>query len=235
MTGRGAAPPGVPGGAAGESGASLPLPPFPRRFPSSRPSLAPSTHAVRFSVGFPIPVRSGPVNYARTAHISTNSLVNYCSLQTKSGSLAILVPTRKRKSAKGTASVDATGSTGPARPAGLRRGDGAAGDSRAAGHRGDGDRGRLDGSGRGHRPRLRGRAPLPEVRQGRDAGQGTAATAPRDVLTGDRQILLCWRKTRWYCDGPGCEQGTFTGRCRRPSPRPADRPAARLARRGRRR
>jgi transposase len=35
-------------------------------------------------------------------------------------------------------------------------------------------------------------------------------TAPRDVLTGDRQILLCWRKTRWYCDGPGCEQGTFT-------------------------
>jgi transposase len=35
-------------------------------------------------------------------------------------------------------------------------------------------------------------------------------TAPRDVLTGDRQILLCWRKTRWHCDGPGCEQGTFT-------------------------
>jgi transposase len=30
------------------------------------------------------------------------------------------------------------------------------------------------------------------------------------VLTGDRQILLCWRKTRWHCDGPGCEQGTFT-------------------------
>jgi transposase len=35
-------------------------------------------------------------------------------------------------------------------------------------------------------------------------------TAPRDVLIGDRQILLCWRKTRWHCDGPGCEQGTFT-------------------------
>jgi transposase len=30
------------------------------------------------------------------------------------------------------------------------------------------------------------------------------------VLIGDRQILLCWRKTRWHCDGPGCEQGTFT-------------------------
>jgi len=35
-------------------------------------------------------------------------------------------------------------------------------------------------------------------------------TAPRDVLIGDRQILLCWRETRWHCDGPGCEQGTFT-------------------------
>ena len=35
-------------------------------------------------------------------------------------------------------------------------------------------------------------------------------TAPRDVFIGDRQILLCWRKTRWHCDGPGCEQGTFT-------------------------
>jgi transposase len=35
-------------------------------------------------------------------------------------------------------------------------------------------------------------------------------TAPRDVLIGDRQLRLCWRKTRWHCDGPGCEQGTFT-------------------------
>jgi transposase len=35
-------------------------------------------------------------------------------------------------------------------------------------------------------------------------------TAPRDVLTGDRQVLLRWRKTRWYCSGPGCDQGTFT-------------------------
>jgi len=32
----------------------------------------------------------------------------------------------------------------------------------------------LDGSGGGHRPRLRSRAPLPEVRQDCDAGQGTA-------------------------------------------------------------
>ena len=35
-------------------------------------------------------------------------------------------------------------------------------------------------------------------------------TAPRDVFTGDRQVLLDWRKTRWHCDTPGCEQGTFT-------------------------
>jgi transposase len=35
-------------------------------------------------------------------------------------------------------------------------------------------------------------------------------TAPRDVFTGGRQVLLDWRKTRWHCDTPGCEQGTFT-------------------------
>ena len=35
-------------------------------------------------------------------------------------------------------------------------------------------------------------------------------TAPRDVFTGDRQVLLDWRKTRWHCGTPGCEQGTFT-------------------------
>ena len=35
-------------------------------------------------------------------------------------------------------------------------------------------------------------------------------TAPRDVLIGDRQILLRWGKTRWYCSNPDCDQGTFT-------------------------
>ena len=35
-------------------------------------------------------------------------------------------------------------------------------------------------------------------------------TAPRDMFIGDRQVLLDWRKTRWRCDTPGCEQGTFT-------------------------
>lgn len=35
-------------------------------------------------------------------------------------------------------------------------------------------------------------------------------TAPRDMLIGDRQVLLDWRKTRWRCDTPGCGQGTFT-------------------------
>ncbi len=35
-------------------------------------------------------------------------------------------------------------------------------------------------------------------------------TAPRDVFTGDRQILLRWGKTRWYCSNPDCDQGTFT-------------------------
>ena len=35
-------------------------------------------------------------------------------------------------------------------------------------------------------------------------------TAPRDVFIGDRQVLLRWRKTRWYCGSPGCDQGTFT-------------------------
>ena len=47
---------------------------------------------------------------------------------------------------------------------------------------------------------------------------GTAATrvkerprtAPRDMYIGDRQVLLAWHKTRWHCDTPGCEQGTFT-------------------------
>ena len=35
-------------------------------------------------------------------------------------------------------------------------------------------------------------------------------TAPRDVFTGDRQVLLRWGKTRWYCGNPDCNQGTFT-------------------------
>jgi transposase len=35
-------------------------------------------------------------------------------------------------------------------------------------------------------------------------------TAPRDVFIGDRQVLLRWCKTRWYCSSPDCEQGTFT-------------------------
>ena len=35
-------------------------------------------------------------------------------------------------------------------------------------------------------------------------------TAPRDMFIGDRQVLLDWRKTRWHCGTPGCEQGTFT-------------------------
>ena len=30
------------------------------------------------------------------------------------------------------------------------------------------------------------------------------------MFIGDRQVLLDWRKTRWRCDTPGCEQGTFT-------------------------
>jgi hypothetical protein len=59
---------------------------------------------------------------------------------------------------------------------------------------------------------------------------GTAATrvkehprtAPRDMYPGDRQVLLAWRKTRWHCGTPGCEQGTFTGRL------PAVRARARL-------
>ncbi len=47
------------------------------------------------------------------------------------------------------------------------------------------------------------------------AGQATQVkehprTAPRDVLIGDRQVLLDWSKTRWHCGTPGCEQGTFT-------------------------
>ncbi len=35
-------------------------------------------------------------------------------------------------------------------------------------------------------------------------------TAPRDMFIGDRQVLLAWRKTRWRCQTPGCEQGSFT-------------------------
>lgn len=35
-------------------------------------------------------------------------------------------------------------------------------------------------------------------------------TAPRDMFIGDRQVLLAWHKTRWRCQTPGCEQGSFT-------------------------
>jgi transposase len=47
-------------------------------------------------------------------------------------------------------------------------------------------------------------------------------TAPRDMFIGDRRVLLAWRKTRWRCDTPGCEQGSFTESL------PAVRPRARL-------
>ena len=67
------------------------------------------------------------------------------------------------------------GPRNPRRPArGLRRGDGPAGDPRAAGHRGDPDAGRADPGGGDHRPRLRGRALLPAVRQGGHPGQGAS-------------------------------------------------------------
>ena len=35
-------------------------------------------------------------------------------------------------------------------------------------------------------------------------------TAPRDMFIGDRRVQLAWRKTRWRCETPGCEQGSFT-------------------------
>ena len=38
-------------------------------------------------------------------------------------------------------------------------------------------------------------------------------TAPRDVFIGDRRVLLDWRKTRWRCGTPGCEQGTSPSGC----------------------
>ncbi len=57
-------------------------------------------------------------------------------------------------------------------------------------------------------------------------------TAPRDVLIGDRQVLLDWRKTRWHCDTPGCEQGLSPNGCRPSAPGPADFPAADLPGRG---
>ena len=61
-------------------------------------------------------------------------------------------------------------------------------------------------------------------------------TAPRDVFTGDRQVVLDWRKTRWHCDTPGCEQGAFTEWLPAVKRRArADLPAADLPGRGRRR
>ena len=49
-------------------------------------------------------------------------------------------------------------------------------------------------------------------------GCGTAAakvkdrvtTAPRDVRVGDRQILLRWHKTCWFCCNQDCDRKTFT-------------------------
>ena len=61
-------------------------------------------------------------------------------------------------------------------------------------------------------------------------------TAPRDVFTGDRQVLLDWRKTRWHCGTPGLRAGNFHRMAaRRQAPGPADLPAADLPGRGRRR
>ena len=42
------------------------------------------------------------------------------------------------------------------------------------------------------------------------------------MFTGDRRVQLAWRKTRWRCDTPGCEQGSFTGQL------PAVKPRSRL-------
>jgi transposase len=38
----------------------------------------------------------------------------------------------------------------------------------------------------------------------------TAATRPRDLYLGDRQILLRWHKNRWYCGDPRCPRKSFT-------------------------
>jgi hypothetical protein len=57
------------------SRAGFPHPPLARREQARRP----------VSAGFPIPARSGPGNYARPVHISTNPPVNYCGWQTKRG------------------------------------------------------------------------------------------------------------------------------------------------------
>ena len=37
-----------------------------------------------------------------------------------------------------------------------------------------------------------------------------ATTRPRDVYLGDRQVLLRWRKNRWYCGNPRCPRKSFT-------------------------
>lgn len=59
----------------------------------------------------------------------------------------------------------------------------------------------------------------PEEEQARRCpGCGTAAvkvkdrvtTAPRDVLLGDRHVLLRWHKTCWFCGSQDCERKTFT-------------------------
>jgi hypothetical protein len=38
-------------------------------------------------------------------------------------------------------------------------------------------------------------------------------TAPRDMFTGDRQVLPDWRKTRWRCDTPAVSRGLSPNGC----------------------
>ena len=61
-----------------------------------------------------------------------------------------------------------------------------------------------------HRPGLRSRARAARSAARRPRGsRSVPGPRPATCYLGDRQVLLGWRKTRWHCDTPGCEQEDF--------------------------
>jgi transposase len=78
-----------------------------------------------------------------------------------------------------------------------------------------------------------------EERARRCLGCGTAAatvkdrvtTAPRNVRLGDRQVLLRWHKTCWFCDSQDCERDFHRVAAGRACPRPAAHPPGQMRRR----
>src|SRR5271166_4838781 len=173
--------------------------------------MLPRISTARFLTVFPVPSRSGQENYARTSTYPRICLLISATGRQKTVPPGFSFRPRDANPQKEPPPLDATGSAGPAQPA----------PACAAATALLGIPGLLvtavtvtqDGQTlvevitdpAAEAPRC-----CPRCGKAATRVKEHPRTAPRDMYLGDRQVLLAWRKTRWHCDTPGCEQGTFT-------------------------